>query len=551
MSVRDPRILIRILDDLIQEIGRCTERVRNTLQKASYIQRCAQEQIERGLHSANVFKDWVECDRENVQDADAEVANLLSKCSEAEQVSHETLDEVEEVFHYAQVTLQQWKQELNKALAWLERAKARLERAIQEENAAQRNWQSAQDEMKQAEIRWRRCLNDTERRNCNREEKAYELARLNVHQALERWKAAEIEVSLAKEEVAQAQARVNCCRQAVDYAKQAVAQAQLAQEHANQAVNSAERSLEEAEASNRFMVSAQAKVTEETDLTEQMILAVHQAQTLTSEAQIHYQNSEQIVESAQRLATLGCQELEYRVQQLYLLNQTSGDFVESRSLSHLDKTIGNRGSTVPLTNAIQSPVRATVKFTEQTYSFKMLTGNEKSRLLIETARAKKSGVPIEVAEGIGFEKFYIETQLDPSKYWDKQFHHNPEEDRRRVDAFAIFEENGEEVTHLIEIMRSGKQFNNQKGRKIKQSEIYGDTLGRFLILGKPVKIKYVFLEKPEPYQINNLQKALQQGIEKSVKQRFKHLTEEENQDGNKLKTEVNIDVVIESWSGGN
>lgn len=330
MSVRDPRILIRILDDLIQEIGRCTETVRNTLQKASYTQRCAQEQIERGLHSANVFKDWVECDRENVQDADAEVANLLSKCSEAEQVSHETLDEVEEVFHYAQVTLQQWEQELNKALAWLERAKVRLERAIQEENAAQRNWESAQDEMKQAEIRLRRCLNDTERRNCNREEKAYELARLNVHQALERWKAAEIEVSLAKEEVAQAQARVNCCRQAVDYAKQAVAQAQLAREHADQAVNSAERSLEEAEASNRFMVSAQTKVTEETDLTEQMILAVHQAQTFTSEAQIHYQNSEYAAESAQRLATLGCQELEYRVQQLYLLNQTSGDFVKSR-----------------------------------------------------------------------------------------------------------------------------------------------------------------------------------------------------------------------------
>ncbi|EDX77292.1 hypothetical protein MC7420_429 [Coleofasciculus chthonoplastes PCC 7420] len=541
MSVRDPRILIQILDDLIQEIGRCTERVRNTLQKASYTQRCAQEQIERGLHSANVFKDWVECDRENVQDADAEVANLLSKCSEAEQVSHETLDEVEEVFHYAQVTLQQWKQELNKALAWLERAKARLERAIQEENAAQRNWESAQDEMKQAEIRWQRCLNDTERRNCNREKKAYELARLNVKQALERWQAAKIEVSLAKEEVAQAQARVNCCRQAVDYAKQAVAQAQLALEHANQAVNSAERSLEEAEASNRFMVSAQTKVTEETDLTEQMILAVHQAQTLTSEAQIHYQNGEYAADSAQRLATLGCQELEYRVQALYSFNSSS---------SQSEKTAGNRKSILHSINPIKSQVRATINITEQTYSFKK-TDNEKLQLFIERARAKASGVPVEVAEGIGFEKFYIETQLDPSKYWDKQFHHNPEEDRRRVDAFAISEENGEDVIHLIEIMRSGKQFNNQKGRKFKQSEIYGDTLGRFLVLKKPVKIKYVFLEKPETHQINNLRKALQQGIEKSVQERFKYLTKEENQDSNQLTTDVNIDVVIESWSGGN
>lgn len=95
-------------------------------------------------------------------------------------------------------------------------------------------------------------------------------------------------------------------------------------------------------------------------------------------------------------------------------------------MSHLEKTIGNKGSTVPSTNAIQSPVRATVKFSEQAYSFKRLTYNEKLLLFIETARAKKSGVPIEVAEGIGFEKFYIETQLDPSKYWDKQFHHNPE-----------------------------------------------------------------------------------------------------------------------------
>ncbi len=52
-----------------------------------------------------------------------------------------------------------------------------------------------------------------------------------------------------------------------------------------------------------------------------MLSEVHQADTFTNEAQITYQNAEKMQEAARRYGTMGSQEVEYRIEQLYRLNR--------------------------------------------------------------------------------------------------------------------------------------------------------------------------------------------------------------------------------------
>lgn len=175
-----------------------------------------------------------------------------------------------------------------------------------------------------------------------------------------------------------------------------------------------------------------------------------------------------------------------------------------------------------------------------------LTQDDRSKLLLEVVKAKQKypDLPLEIIEGIGFEKFYIKNKLD-SRY-TVQFHHNPYNEKRRADAFAILEKEGEEVFHYVEIMRSAKAFTKKNNHKFDQAETYGDTLGHSLVLGKPVSMKYVFFESPTLEQIKNLKNVIQAGIQQSIKQRFQQLVKE-GVSPCKLTQNPKFELKIEIW----
>jgi ribosomal protein S18 acetylase RimI-like enzyme len=323
MSTYDPRTLIRVLNVLQEEVQRFTQTSSDTLKQAEYTQSCAQERVNQAFRWSAIANNQVKSDLEDVQEVETEVNSLLSQCSTAVDIAHETVAAVEEAQQQAETTLDYWQDELQLALAWQARAEERLERAIQAFQRAERDFESAKRDLERAEANLERCAKDPERKNCNSEQRAYNNARVAVLQAIEELKVAEIEVHAAQEELEMAKARVRCCQSAVDYAEQAVQHAYLAMEQAEQALNDAERSLESAKSANRAANNAQAKATEAAEEAEQVAIKVRQAETITNEAQWHVQSARSMTDSAHNWGIKGCQELRYRADQLHLLNQGS------------------------------------------------------------------------------------------------------------------------------------------------------------------------------------------------------------------------------------
>jgi len=326
MSKHDPRILIRAFDILNEEFSRFNQISSDTLKEAEHTQKCAQERINQANRAAAISLNQAQSDAEDVKEVDTEVRKLLSNSSNAVEIAHQTVEEVNQASQQAEITLTAWQNELQKALAWQARAEARLARAIQEYERAQRNFAIAQQNLASAESSLRSCIKDPERKNCSGEERAYNNAKAAVIVALEELQIAEIEVRAAQEELERAKARVRCCQQAVGYAEQAVQHANLATEQANQALNEAERSLESAESANRAITKASTKATEENELIQQAIAQVQQAEGFVTQSQVSLQVARTKADSAYNLAVRGNQELAYRRDQLVRLNQPSSGF---------------------------------------------------------------------------------------------------------------------------------------------------------------------------------------------------------------------------------
>lgn len=320
MSTVDSQILISKLTDLTDEIKRCVCVQRDTLKDALYSHNYTNERVNQCNYHVGIIKNQVENDLQNLENEKIQVFSQLRKCNQATKTSYATLREVESALQSATDTLKKWKNELNQALEWLEKAEARMELAIKEYEAAEANLERAKTKLERAEAALRSCINDRERSNCNSESRAYELAKVEALNALTRLESAEIELRLAQEEVEKAKARVNCCNKAVNFAEQAVSYAAVALENANQAVNSAERSLEEVEASERHLRVAEEKVKEEQEIVEDMNQKVVQGENLSNQAFSVYLKGYEASEYSQRLATLGCQDIAKRMEELYRLN---------------------------------------------------------------------------------------------------------------------------------------------------------------------------------------------------------------------------------------
>lgn len=323
MNTYDPRILIRALNLLTDEVQRFTQTSSDTVQQAEYTQNYARERVTQAIHWSAITQDFVESTSEAIYEVETEVNSLLSQCSAGIEIAHETIDIVNQSLRDASLTLNHWQKELTAALAWQAQAEARLELAVQAYRRAENDLMAAKSQLSRAEGDLQRCRNDSERRNCNSESHAYDTARRAVSMAEDEVHRAEVEVRAAQNELEQAKARVRCCQKAVDCASQAVQHAQSAKGKATQALNDAELSLENTESANRAVNNAQDKLQNATEELEPLIVNVNQAEGFTDQSQTYILSARHRADSAHRLAKIGTQELDYRITHLIEFNQPS------------------------------------------------------------------------------------------------------------------------------------------------------------------------------------------------------------------------------------
>ena len=329
MSVLDPRVLRRILEDLAEELKRWQVTTSDTLDEMLWHQRQGEEAVAQARHRAGIVMSQSEEDQYKVDTATAEVSKLISDCYQAIDDAKRNLQQAQNGYQEARTVLQHWNQKLQAALAWLSRAKKRLRLAHEELQAARSALASAEADLSYARSALRSCENSGYKDkdgnyhppNCSSESAAVSAAEVAVSRAKKRVSAAQAEVNAAEIEVAQAEARVRCCETAIGYGKQAVQCGENALVYANQALGNAERSLEEAQAAQRSVNRAQKEATQEREAADLMAIAVDQAETLTSNAYQDFQNAEQTGGSAQRFSTMVSQELEERVESLIDLNR--------------------------------------------------------------------------------------------------------------------------------------------------------------------------------------------------------------------------------------
>jgi chromosome segregation ATPase len=329
MTVQNPRTLIVILNDLIEDLRRWKMTTRDTLTNMSWHQRQGEEKVIQAQYHAAIVRDQADKDQQEVDYAKSEVEQLLSKCYQAQENARQNLVQAQQAQKRAKSTLSHWQEELQLALAWLAQAEARLRIAITERVAAENNLNSAYYSLQSAKSELSSCENsgytDKEGKyhapNCSSQRAAVSNAQANVSQAQNRLNAAIAEEKAAEKEVRQAKARINCCTNAVGYGQQAVSSANIALNYANDALSFAEHSLENAQAASRAVEQAQIEAISEQEMADLMSLAVNTAQRFTNESRRDFQEAQHLGDSAQRLEIAVSKELEQRVEYLIELNR--------------------------------------------------------------------------------------------------------------------------------------------------------------------------------------------------------------------------------------
>lgn len=329
MTVQDPRTLIIILNDLIEDLRRWKMTVRDTLTDMSWHQRQGEEKVIQAQHYTAVVRDQAEKDQQDVNYARSEVEQLLSRCYQAQENARQNLIQAQQAQKRAQSTLSHWQEELQLALAWLGQAEARLRIAITERAAAEINLNSTYHSLQSAQSALSRCENSgyTDKHgkyhapNCSSQRAAVSSAQANVEIAKRRLEAAVNEEKAARREVERAKARVNCCQNAVGYSQQAVSSANIALNYADDAVSFTERSLENVQAATRLVEQASKEAISEQEMADLMSLAVNTSESFTNESRRDFQEAQHLGDSAQRLEISVSKELEQCVENLIEFNR--------------------------------------------------------------------------------------------------------------------------------------------------------------------------------------------------------------------------------------
>ena len=329
MIQTDPRYLLVILDDLMQELARWSSRASEEQTRASYVARQAREEVDQAGRRGAVVRNQTEADRRTVKDTAASVSRCTSKCEHGLKAAKQAEEETQKLRQTVESTMAHWTEQLARAKDRHEQMRNRFQEAERAEHKAEAALQQAKVELSNAKIALKQCQAQAilgakdafgSRLDCS-------AARARVATAQKSLAASEIglararsEHAIAKRELELAEERVQACQRAVGHSNQAAVWAVLACGDVSIAVTVAEQAAESARRVRRDITTAERHASRQEKATAAMIAAARDATHEIEEAKILGQQAVRSEASAQRHLSHAASEIAFRMDQLRAFN---------------------------------------------------------------------------------------------------------------------------------------------------------------------------------------------------------------------------------------
>jgi hypothetical protein len=321
MSTYNPQVLIRSLEELQGDVTRWIYVAASTVESAQRIQRLAKDQIEFAYQQVDVVNEQAMQDEQQSNDAASRAADFLRMCEEIRRLATRMLAQAQEVVNRSEQTLRNCESALRVAEIQLAEAEQKYEQAKADLIFAQQRL--AQAERTLASTPRYITTYDDKGRSKTESNPAYDAAQAAVVQAQAEVAQATHAVEIARQQVERARARVERLKRAVSKAQEAVSCAYEGERDAHCAVENSEEGLKRAQAAQQATDQARHKSALEIEEAQQMRLAVNRADEYTNEGQSNFRDADTAINSTQILERKLCQELDYRVEQLYELDRPS------------------------------------------------------------------------------------------------------------------------------------------------------------------------------------------------------------------------------------
>ena len=164
-----------------------------------------------------------------------------------------------------------------------------------------------------------------------------------------------------------------------------------------------------------------------------------------------------------------------------------------------------------------------------------ITSRDKSNFetVLKSAKDTSKSKELErAAQGRAFDKLIqeklsfefeqgIRIGQDPA-FYKPEFLHSPGRKFRADHAAFIENKAGKEGISIIENKLTGRQITTST-RVLKQAENYGNVIGRNILEGRPVKLKYIFAESSTKFERDIFQNSVNRGIQDGMREQQQNL----------------------------
>lgn len=320
MSIKNPDILIPILDELSKKLRNWAMRSGAVVDDAQVLQDHARDLLGQSTQEVGRVNTAVTQNKYRVKEISLEAQDMLqkaqhivSKGTEMHNLSFRVKKDSEQTFHLCN-------EELNKARSWLSSAEARLSQEEQELIIAEGELSLAEHRLPLVESALSRCQSYERRdkngkiirKDCSQEQEAVRKAQDDLTNALKRVEHVRHQVEEAKKEVARASARVNTCKNALSYASSALDLAQLATKQAIDLLKYAEECQEEAKGAEQNISYAQKENEEQLAVLDVVLTLSDRISNTHDQAFGHFRHAENLANTSQHYAMSGENEIEIR-----------------------------------------------------------------------------------------------------------------------------------------------------------------------------------------------------------------------------------------------
>lgn len=319
LSNYDPLRLASGLDVLVDELERWTSATREVIHTADQTQRKAADQANRIMQKARLIANQAQQDIDLVDQTDTEVTRLEAVTKDTHQRAVDFIRLGNSALEAANQTYTYWKNELTKAHDWLKRAEARLAVAILALQQAMQRVSECEYIVQAAQGQLNDCRSQSGR-NCSGPARALGEAKQQLIEAYAWLEVTKVEWAAAQQEVVEAMARVKGCEGAVGFSVQAVETASKSDTQVQEAKAQTDQSLSHTSAACKLWLKTQKTAEREKEIADDLIREASALEHTINETVVHLTNAIRSGENAQRYALDGRREVNYRADQLRLLN---------------------------------------------------------------------------------------------------------------------------------------------------------------------------------------------------------------------------------------